>query len=107
MAKTSPFQPNGQPCDLTPATVFNWGIPDKATPVLIVNPAATLHQRAALAWSMAYDTLGALEAIDDGLNHSPQVSKAAINAILERARQLETLLEDLGTRTLNLEGGAK
>ncbi|MDO9032880.1 MAG: hypothetical protein Q7V09_20830 [Hydrogenophaga sp.] len=90
--------------NLTPAIVSNWGTTSKAD-VLIVNPDAILHQRAALAWSMAFESLNLLEA--GQLSHGSYQGndKAVLCVAIERMHQITTLLQDIGDRTAALEGG--
>jgi len=90
--------------DLTPAIVSNWGTASKAD-VLIVNPDATLHQRAALAWSMAFESLNLLEAGQLSHGSYPGNDKAVLCVAIERMHQITTLLQDIGDRTAALEGG--
>lgn len=106
MDKIINLQANGKTVDLTPALVSNWMQKDGAAPVLIVNPLATLHQRAALAWVTASDTLSMLEASQEAHGNIPVTDRAMLSAAIERMHQLEAMLSDLGERTAALEGGA-
>lgn len=91
---------------LTPLSVSNWQSTALDAPILIVNPAATLHQRAALSWSMAIETLNILEAMQAAFGENSKNDAAMLCVLIERTRQLEALLEDVGARTADLEGGA-
>lgn len=100
------LQVNGKAVDLTPAMLNNWIRNDAAAPVLIVNPEATLHQRAALAWVTASDTREILEASQAAHGNDPGNDRAMLSVVIERMHQLERLLSDIGDRTAALEGGA-
>lgn len=99
---------NSMALDLThPMAVSCWGKNEKnAPPVLIVNPEASLHQRSALAWVTAYETLTLLEAGQMGFGGDPGGDQAIMNLAVEKVRQLTKMLEDIGDRTAALEGGA-
>lgn len=92
---------NAKVLNLTP------GLVDTKSAVLIVNPAATLGQRAALAWTMAYENLNILEASQFAHGSDPENDKAMLCIAIERMRQLTTLLADVQERTKVLEGGAE
>lgn len=106
MEKIVNLQAGEKPVDLTPAMAASWRLKDAAAPVLIVNPGASLHQRSALAWLMASETLTFLEASKNCNGMDPGNDRAALCAVIERMHQLETLLSDIGDRTAVLEGGA-
>ncbi len=106
MDKIVNLQANGKPVDLTPPAVGNWRQQAGAAPVLIVNPLATLHQRTALAWVTASDTLSILEASHAAHGNDPGNDRAMLSVVIERMHQLERLLNDMGDRTAALEGGA-
>lgn len=106
MDKIINLQANGKAVDLTPPLVSNWMQKDGAAPVLIVNPVASLHQRAALAWVTASETLSILEAGQEAHGKSPSADRAILSVAIERMHQLEALLSDIGDRTAALEGGA-
>lgn len=91
--------------NLTPATVSNWSL-DSTPDVLIINPDASLHQRAALAWSMAIENLTILEAGQLAHGNDPGNDRAVFSVAIERMLQIVTLLQDIGARTAALEGGA-
>jgi len=86
--------------NLTPALV------DTKSAVLIVNPDATLSQRAALAWTMAYENLNILEASQFAHGSDPGNDRAMLCVAIERMHQLTTILEDVQQRTRALERGA-
>ena len=106
MEKIVNLQANGKAVDLTPPMVGNWGQHDGAAPVLIVNPVATLHQRAALAWVTASDTLNILESSHAAHGNDPGNDRAMLGVAIEKVHQLERMLSDIGDRTAALEGGA-
>lgn len=106
MAQVVNLQTAAKPVDLTPAMVIgNWQA-KCAEPVLIVNPLATLHQRAALAWVTASDTLNILEASQFAHGNDPGNDRAILCVAIERMHQLERMLSDIGDRTAAQEGGA-
>ncbi|PKO30472.1 MAG: hypothetical protein CVU36_08635 [Betaproteobacteria bacterium HGW-Betaproteobacteria-9] len=86
--------------NLTPALV------DTKSAVLIVNPDATLSQRASLAWTMAYENLNILEASQSAHGDDLGNDKAMLCVAIERMHQLTTLLADVHERTSALERGA-
>lgn len=106
MEKIVNLQANGKAVDLTPPMVNNWCRQDGAAPVLIINPVATLHQRAALAWVIAAETRDILEAGQAARGHEPGNDRAILAVAAERLHQLERMLSDIGDRTAALEGGA-
>lgn len=106
MDKIVNLQANGEAVDLTPPLISNWMEKDGAAPVLIVNPVATLHQRAALAWVAASDTLRILEAVQEAGGYSRKEGGSILSVVIERMHQLEAMLSDLGDRTAAMEGGA-
>ena len=91
--------------DLTPPAVSNWISQAPSSPaVLVVNPEASLHQRVALTWSLAYDLMGLAGLARAARDTDEQVD--CLPVIEERLTQLVALLEDLGSRTAEMEGGA-
>ena len=100
------LQAGAKTVDLTPSMLSNWKQKADAAPVLIVNPVATLHQRAALAWVHAMETLNILEASQFAHGQDPGNDRAILAAAIERMHQLEAMLSDIGDRTESLEGGA-
>lgn len=106
MEKIVNQQAGASAVDLTPVMVSNWAPKDGAAQVLIVNPAATLHQRAALAWATASETLNILEASQAAHGNDPGNDLAMLGVAIERMHQLERMLNDIGARTAALEGGA-
>ena len=106
MAKTINLQSGAGIVDLTPSMVSNWKQKADAAPVLIVNPAATLHQRAALAWVHASETLSTLEASQFAHGQDSANDRAILAAVIDRMHQLEAILSDIGDRTQESEGGA-
>lgn len=88
--------------DLTPPMVSNWSMASRPPAVLIVNPAATLHERCALAWLMAAE---AHTIADAGMSRRDPANAAELMPVLEdRLRQLTVLLSDIGDIT-SKEGG--
>lgn len=106
MEKIVNLQANGKAVDLTPPAVGNWRQHAGAAPVLIVNPVATLHQRTALAWVTASDTLNILESSHAAHGNDPGNDRAMLSVAIERVHQLERMLSDIAKRTAVLEGGA-
>lgn len=106
MAKTINLNSVAGIVDLTPSMVSNWKQKADAAPVLIINPAATLHQRAALAWVHAIEILSTLEASQFAHGQDPANDRAILSEVINRMHQLEAMLSDIGDRTQELEGGA-
>ncbi len=99
MAEVVNLQAAAKPVDLTPAMVIgNWQA-KSAEPVLIVNPLATFHQRAALTWVTASDTLNILEASQSAHGND----RAILCVAIERMHQLERMLSDIGDRKAAME----
>ena len=72
------LQADQKPVDLTPAMVASWRTQPANRPTLIVNPEASLHQRAALAWLVASETHSVLESLALGYGASPNVRRASL-----------------------------
>lgn len=105
MSNSVNLQTSFKTVDLTPSMVIgNWQ--DEGVPVLIINPEATLNQRAALAWVTASDTLNILEASQFAHGSDPVNDRAVLAVVIGRMQQLERMLNDIGDRTAALEGGA-
>lgn len=96
--------------DFTPAMVWNWKSSPQGAPLKIVtvNEQATVHQLAALAWSMSSDleTVAAMAAYQHRTGVDHETISRAIDMLEQQARNLTLLLDDLAERTAAAEGGA-
>jgi hypothetical protein len=106
MGKIANLQAYGKAVDLTPQMMDDWVQKDGSAAVLIINPEATLHQRAGLAWITASDTLSIMEASLAAHGNDPGSDRVMLCLAIERLRQLERMLGDIGVRTAHLKGGA-
>ena len=84
----------GPATDLTPCAVGNWL---QGGAVVLLSPAATLHQKVALAWGMAKEA-ETMAAAAVSVGDSGQ-SKDLSALVLERLEVLARLLGDLGKQT--------
>lgn len=80
--------------DLTPCAVGNWL---QGGAVVLLSPAATLHQKVALAWGMAKEA-ETMAAAAVSVGDSGQ-SKDLSVLVLERLEVLARLLGDMGKQT--------
>lgn len=104
MDNTINTQAASQAVDLTPPMMASPA--DRATPVLVINPAATTQQRAQLSHMIAGDALVILEAGLAAHGHDSSIDRAVLCSAIERVHQLEVLLGDLRDRAAAAEGGA-
>lgn len=80
--------------DLTPCAVGNWL---QGGAVVMLSPEATLHQKVALAWSMAKEAATMAEAAVSVGDSDQAKNLSAL--VLERLEVLTRLLGDLGKQT--------
>ena len=83
--------------DLTPLSAGNWRT--DGAPVLVVNQAATIHQRIALAWGMSQE----LETLAELAIGAPVQTPALCDVLHEKAVLLQVLLYDLAGQTSDLD----
>lgn len=93
---------SGGAVDLTPLSAANWRT--DGGPVLVVNQAATIHQRIALAWGMSQE----LETLAELAVGAPVQTTALCDVLHEKAVLLQVLLYDLAAQTADQDakGGA-
>lgn len=90
--------------NITPLGVTNWSKQSRPPAVLIVNPAATLHERCALAYFMANEAYSIADSTTLA-SYDPNVTADLMPVLLERLRQLTELLDNIGRITGLEEGG--
>ena len=105
MRKIANRQANEKAVDLTPQMMDDWVKKDGSAAVLVINPEATLHQRAGLAWITATDTLSIMEASLAAHGNDPGSDRVMLCLAIDRVRQLERMLGDIGVRMWRQEGG--
>lgn len=84
--------------DMTPIAVSNW-LDD--SPVLLVRPDASVHQKVALAWSMAAELETMAEAARDA---DEDLVRSLCSILWQRSTSLKVLLETLGLQTADRRG---
>lgn len=88
----------GPATDLTPCAVGNWL---QGGAVVLLSPAATLHQKVALAWGMATEAETLVESARYA--RSTEHAKALQDILWERLTVLSRLLGELGRETAVFE----
>lgn len=111
MAKIMTTAPHGVAApalDLTPMEAFRWHRPSIAgnPPTVLVNPAATFSQKAALACAMVADLQAVATLADVLANTDTSQACEALPLLSERLRQLAVVMDHLGQQAAAMEGAA-